>query len=266
MMSVYDRDRNLLLSYPRQHCPFCAKVREIPELERACIYSDHLAFDRCDQTGERYVYHCHMGLVEVATPLVEHGRIIGYLLQGQFSDCAPAMLTDRQRHRAEAAGLDGEQLQQLLSQVAFRDRAYVQSLSQLAEMCACYLWLNDIVSVRSSRLAYGIEQYIADHLADDLSVETLSRAFSLSPSALYKVAVDNFGTGISSYVSRRRMEHAGQLLRRTDHTVMEVAAMVGYEDYNYFTKVFRRYMGQTPKRYQLEGRRGKKEREEPACP
>ncbi len=54
------------------------------------------------------------------------------------------------------------------------------------------------------------------------------------------------------YITYFRMEMAANLLSGTDKNVTEVAYLLGYQDINYFVRVFKKHKGVTPKQYQLE--------------
>jgi YesN/AraC family two-component response regulator len=51
------------------------------------------------------------------------------------------------------------------------------------------------------------------------------------------------------HLNRVRIEEAARLLANTDYSVMEIAIACGYKDQSYFTKVFKKLTGLTPKQY-----------------
>ena len=55
--------------------------------------------------------------------------------------------------------------------------------------------------------------------------------------------------GISEHIRRMRVKVACDLLRNTEDRVSDIATEVGISDYNYFTKVFKKAMGVTPREY-----------------
>ncbi|MGQ9779955.1 MAG: helix-turn-helix domain-containing protein [Bacillota bacterium] len=57
------------------------------------------------------------------------------------------------------------------------------------------------------------------------------------------------GCTFLEYVTRYRIMKAKELLRRTNLSIKEIAAQVGYTDLAYFGRVFRRETGQTPSKY-----------------
>lgn len=100
-----------------------------------------------------------------------------------------------------------------------------------------------------STLPKQIDAYINENLHADLSVGALCAQFVISRSRLYQIAAEYYGRGIEQFTRSLRIERAKTLLTETDAPVSEVSAQVGYDDYNYFIKVFKKEAGTTPARF-----------------
>jgi two-component system response regulator YesN len=59
---------------------------------------------------------------------------------------------------------------------------------------------------------------------------------------------------LSEYIESVRIAKAQALLRTTNRSVLDTAALVGYRDANYFSKVFRKNIGVSPSQFQRETR------------
>lgn len=94
-----------------------------------------------------------------------------------------------------------------------------------------------------------IHQYIERHMAEDVSVQTLADHVYLNPSYLSRVYKSETGESISDYLYRFRMEKAAYLLKNTHERIYEITARLGYQNPQYFIKVFKRYFGITPQEY-----------------
>lgn len=64
-----------------------------------------------------------------------------------------------------------------------------------------------------------------------------------------KFQITVLGMGISEHIRRMRVKVACDLLRNTEDRVSDIATEVGISDYNYFTKVFKKAIGVTPREY-----------------
>jgi len=87
------------------------------------------------------------------------------------------------------------------------------------------------------------------HLSSPVSPPELAERLGVSPSTLARRFKEATGTTITGYVARRRSERAARLLTTTSQSVRDIAVFVGYEDANYFVKVFRGEYGMTPTAY-----------------
>lgn len=91
--------------------------------------------------------------------------------------------------------------------------------------------------------------YINQHYYEQLDRDSLARLASLTGS-YYSVLFKRYmGCTLVSYISRVRMDKAMQLLKETNLPIAEVARQVGFEDALYFTRVFSRAVGMTPRAF-----------------
>ena len=55
---------------------------------------------------------------------------------------------------------------------------------------------------------------------------------------------------LNEYITSERMQLAAEMLRGSNLTVSTISARVGYPNYSYFTRIFKKYYGVTPREYQ----------------
>ncbi|MBR3836725.1 MAG: helix-turn-helix transcriptional regulator [Clostridia bacterium] len=104
---------------------------------------------------------------------------------------------------------------------------------------------------RDSAAEEGI-RYIREHLTEDLSLETVARAVSLSPVYFHNVFKAATGKTLHSYIEEQRIKKAIHLLQTTDASLTGIAYECGFSSQSYFSFVFKRRMGQTPRSYLRE--------------
>lgn len=92
-------------------------------------------------------------------------------------------------------------------------------------------------------------QYLDEHFTEEISPNALSRLCGMSPSYLRRLFRQALGETPSEYKRRLRMAMAKDLLRGSQMTVSQVAALCGYEDLAYFSRVFRKTTGVAPSRF-----------------
>lgn len=99
-----------------------------------------------------------------------------------------------------------------------------------------------------------ILKYIHDHFTDDLSIQVLSEKFYLSPNYLCHLFKKEVGENFIEYVSNQRIGYACKLLVETSDPIKRIGDHCGFNDYFYFTRIFKRIMGMTPTQYREQHR------------
>jgi len=252
LIAIYDTNMNLICSYPNHMCDFCSEIRKSPDLKFKCLNDDNAAFKICKSIRKTYIYNCHMGLIEVATPIIYNNQILGYMLFGQITNQKNKKHINKTITQvAENYNLDKKILLNASEKIRYRNRDYINSISALLEMCANYIWLNSIISVQNEGLAYSLELYIRENLCNDLSTPALCQQFNYGRSKLNEIAHNNFGCSLGNYIQICRLDKAKELLNNTHFSIAEVAEKSGFKDVNYFIRFFKKHTGLTPKKYQL---------------
>ncbi len=90
---------------------------------------------------------------------------------------------------------------------------------------------------------------IESDLSAELSLSTLAAKQGISSGYLATVFKKETGKTVSEYVREKRIEHAKYLLGTTNLQIQTVALYCGIMDVQYFSKIFKNLVGQTPKEY-----------------
>ena len=101
-------------------------------------------------------------------------------------------------------------------------------------------------------LVTQIKEYIRNNYSENLSATEIAGVFFLNTSYLSTLFREKAGMTMKTYIEAVRMEKAKQMLMNKELSVTEVAAYTGYSDPNYFSKVFRKYTGMSPRGYRDE--------------
>ena len=95
---------------------------------------------------------------------------------------------------------------------------------------------------------HGCLEYIANNFSESVTVSGLSKHIGLDRSYLYSLFMRYLHQSPKDYITGFRMQKAIEFLQ-TSLTVNEVARSVGYEDALLFSKIFKRYIGASPRHY-----------------
>jgi transcriptional regulator GlxA family with amidase domain len=94
-----------------------------------------------------------------------------------------------------------------------------------------------------------LQQWLPDHVADDLTVDALARRAAMSPRTFARTFRAETGTTPAAYVEALRVEGARRLLETTGLTVAAIAVAVGLRHAETLHRAFRRRVGTTPDMY-----------------
>ncbi|WP_068112960.1 arabinose operon transcriptional regulator AraC [Tropicimonas marinistellae] len=90
---------------------------------------------------------------------------------------------------------------------------------------------------------------ITENLHKPLTVAQIADHVCLSPSRLSHLFRSYVGTGLLQWRDAQRVQYAMQMLRITNEPIKSLSVMVGYEDPLYFSRVFRRHAGMSPRTF-----------------
>jgi two-component system, response regulator YesN len=103
----------------------------------------------------------------------------------------------------------------------------------------------------SSAIRRAIE-YIRMNLNQDLSLDSISGSLNLNSYELSRQFKKETGKNITEYINSRRINEALYILENDNISITDVAFTVGFNDVNYFTKVFKKLKGITPSEYRKQ--------------
>ena len=95
-----------------------------------------------------------------------------------------------------------------------------------------------------------VKRIIAEEYQLPLGLSSLASRVGLSPSYLSSLFAQVVKENFNDYLARVRIEHAVELLKSTNLKVYEVGERVGIPNYRYFTEVFKKRTGISPKEFQ----------------
>ena len=91
--------------------------------------------------------------------------------------------------------------------------------------------------------------YLDEHVHEDVGLETIAARYRIHPGYLSRLFKQEMGETLSEYQVRMKIEKAVVLLKEGEYKVGEVAAMVGYSASSYFSVMFKKSTGYSPREY-----------------
>ncbi len=111
---------------------------------------------------------------------------------------------------------------------------------------------------KAEKLYGDIHDYIAEHYAEALSLDSIADVFGITPSYLSTYFKKNSGMNISHYIMDVRMQKAAVLLRENHKMkISEVAEAVGIPSSVTFNRTFKKYFDMQPREYRINVQQNK---------
>lgn len=247
---LFDTEFKEIMAYPKENCEFCSLMKSNPKTRRKCKLADRRFFKKCEMQNSLLIYKCHAGLVEAVTPLHENEEKIGYLMFGQITDIEDkSNIYNKINTYAEKYDFLEKDLNKGIEAIPFKTQEEIQAAAKIMEACTSYMIYKELITPENNKIFKAAKDYIENHLGDDISTEQLCQELQIGRTKLYEIFKSELKMGISKYILRRRMHRAKKLLKTTDLPISEIAYSVGFSDYNYFSRVYKKTYGKSPKHY-----------------
>lgn len=157
------------------------------------------------------------------------------------------------RKSAESADVHPLHIEHLYAQfiIKISHIASKQDIPSLQrEIIRKYCQLVQIHSLKGySPIIQKVHTHITSNLTGDLSLNAQANLLNVNPSYLSALFKKETGTTLTDYVKQKRINQAIFLLTTSNYQIQVIAEMCGIPDVNYFTKVFKKIIGKTPKEY-----------------
>ena len=102
---------------------------------------------------------------------------------------------------------------------------------------------------KSATIIEKINKYIHEHYMEDIGRNEISAEFYLTPEYLAKLYKKKTGVNLKDYINEYRIEKAKELLRAGEKNISNIAESVGFDNFTYFSTLFKKITGVSPKDY-----------------
>ena len=132
----------------------------------------------------------------------------------------------------------------------------------ICDQYSCYyqilkILLEELATPKNTRIQTSMQsalEHIQKNFATEIRIEDLAKSAHMSPSNLFAVFKKEFGISPITYVNQYRLSMAAEYLLQHDFSVTEIAAMVGFHDSLYFSKMFHKMYQVSPREYRKQNK------------
>jgi len=212
--------------FSRPRSGFCAVRRKRDaEFDRRCVECDREHLHEAKGSRRAVIYRCHAGLLEGVVPLYNRrGLYLGSLVFGQIAP--PEM-------KRCGAG------------VRHGDETELTEIARLLKIVGEYIIQQEMILLRRPPWVGKVEEYLAAHWKEKITLANLSRIAGVSPSQLAHGFAGEFGQPLRPYLCKLRLERAKTMLENGAGS-KEAAAATGFYDEFHLSKAFKREYGAPP--------------------
>lgn len=101
----------------------------------------------------------------------------------------------------------------------------------------------------TDKVAADAQQYILKNIHRPVSLREAAEALHLSPGYLGQIFKKHYGCRFTDYIANAKITEAQEMLKRRDMKIYEISESLGFENAYYFSRVFKKVTGMTPKEY-----------------
>lgn len=247
-IGFFDKDFNIIAKYPEKRCDFCERIRNTNKGYKACTYSDETLLQEAAK-GKTVRARCHAGLLEVCAPIIDDMGISGYLMFGQILYDNNIEEQHESIRKLASGYFSKNEFEKNIKSIRTLSSEYIDSVENIMTACISYIHLSRMLSATKTGLWAQIEYYIERNYIRSFSLEEMADDLGISISSICKTAKKHSNKTLHQLLTATRLKKAKKLLKETEMNINEISYMVGIQDYNYFTKIFKKNEGITPTEY-----------------
>ncbi len=238
------------LLLPSGNAHFCSRMQRLAEGRAKCLACMQDACIRANRSRELCrTERCHAGVSETVVPIYHRGEWIA----NAIFVFLPIRHTPEHAWRKSRLDLgwlsNPETMRKAFLRIRQLSTADITACAEMLHTGITAIYAESDPHAATCGVEKQLENYINSNYNEKLTLEGIAKALSVSKTKLCSVTAMH-GSTVMTLVNNKRIEEAKRLLRTTDLYVYEVSERVGVPDQNYFSKLFRAYVGETPRDYQ----------------
>ena len=240
-LAILDTKKNYLYSNGREKSRLCASVQESPEGLIRCSCSDREMISKAEKELCPVSHICHAGLRDTVVPILQSGILVGFIIIGRVR---PSLLPPDSTNYSNI-GLSKREYDELYSELPYLTD---ESFSGLIDLLS-HILFEKAIEVDYDKFINAATGYIEKNLHRVITVEEMCRELYISKNLLYKKFRDFFDCTVNDYITQKRLERAKLLLDTTSESSKRIAESCGFDNYSYFSRLFKRKNGISPRDY-----------------
>lgn len=147
-----------------------------------------------------------------------------------------------------------------MNEILLCNTGYLREIEQFHSLEELSVWVTgimhrfisytfDFTQVKHSNVVHKVMEYVRSHYDQKITLDDLAQHVYLSRTYLSSIFKEETGQSLFAYINEVRVEKSKRLLLDEAIRLVDIAGLCGFEDQSYFTKVFKKLSGVSPKKY-----------------
>lgn len=239
----FSRDgREIKIGRNAEASAYCRIMWRDHGLAGVCDELDWRMQAECGRKKQILSYVCHAGLGEIVAPVIVMDDVVGFIVLGQF----------RVTPRFPAIAASPEE-KRLYAQLPLFTREQLLNLEHMLQVMLEWILAKKLVDYPQDMRIVKLHRYIECHLAEKITLASAAHALCCSVSTLTHFLREKGNSCFSRIVMSKRIERAKILLKEhPDWKLDTVAEKSGFGSSFYFSRMFKKAVGVTPKDFRCK--------------
>ena len=227
-------------------CKYCQLLREKLNFENACLSTDKEKRNLVAQKKELMSYQCHGGMIEAIMPVYYSDELMGFIMIGQFR--SPELVIPAHYLQVWHEKYGTNEFEEAYKKTPCLKSNTIDDVLGLFSVLVKYITSRRMISPEKMNSIYSLVSYMEEHPEENLSLLQASELALCSTSTLSHQFKKITNKSFKQFQLDTKLARAKEMLKEDSGiTIREIAYKLGYNDPLYFSKLYKKHFGCSPK-------------------
>jgi len=249
-VQIFDEDFVCTRACSNTRNLFCDEIKVLKN--DGCKKSDNEGLERAKASDHSFNYKCHFGLVEfMIKEMVDSIPI--YITIGPFADPNNRERDiERINEYAKLRHKDPEEYIHYYNEMPLYTEEKFNAIVSITKLLVEHAKEKKIIAIKEDFFESDILPFLKENISKNYSISELCNIFAIPSKKFHSIIKKATGLSPKQLITKLKIDKAYEEIVLTRKELQQIAFEVGFEDYNYFIKLFKSIKGHTPKYFRQE--------------
>jgi AraC-like DNA-binding protein len=227
---------------------FCTHIREALNKKDRCLALDKEKMQEALIKKDMITWRCYAGMIESIMPLYYEGVHLGFFMLGRYRDgnkINRRLLNEYEKKFGSAQDL----IIAYLKTPSFSPQQ-IQDMQNFFRLVVNYIVFQNLIVLKSNLVVEKIIDYAKSNKNKNLSIKEAANIAGRSVSTVSHLFSNLLQKSFKQVMTELKVEQAERYFKEDpDITIKEVAAVLGFDDPYYFSRMYKKVRGFAPSKY-----------------